>query len=80
LLGILLHIRQRNLVGAPKTLEPVTAHFFRSAPAFRGTEYDHRPPRPACHAVASAFLLMFPDLLNAMFNRGRHRLVHTVGV
>ena len=47
LLGIFLDVGQRNLVGAPKALKPVTTHFFRRAPSLRGTQHDHRPAGPA---------------------------------
>ena len=35
---------------------------------------------PARHASPSAFLLNFPDLLDAMFNRRSHGLMHAVGI
>ena len=80
LFGVLLNLGQGHLVGAPKTLEPVTTDFLRRAPSFRRAQHDHRPARPLSDAGLPAFLLVLSDFVDAMFNRGRHGLVHAFRV
>jgi len=76
LLGVFLHLGQRHLVRTPEAFEPVTAHLLWRAPAFRRAQHNHRPARSLGHAGRAAFLLMFLDLEDALFDGRRHRLVH----
>src|SRR6266702_6815733 len=41
----LFEIRDRDLVRAPSTLDWLAIDGFRSGPALRRAEYNHRPPR-----------------------------------
>src|SRR6185312_15991077 len=50
-------IEYRDLVGPPKTFHFVAVNFFRPGPAFGGTQYDHRPPRPCSIADRPSVLL-----------------------
>ena len=58
LLGILLDIRQRNLVRPPEAFQSVAADLYRRAPSLRRAQHNHRPARPASHSGAAGFLLM----------------------
>src|SRR5208283_1828053 len=78
LLGVLLDIRQWDLVAAPKALEPMATYFQGRAPAFWRSQHDHGPPRPLRNACSSALLLVLSDFANAVLNRRRHGLVHAL--
>ncbi len=80
LLGILLHVGQRHLVGAPEAFEPVAVHLLRRGPALglRSTIIGQRG-RVGDAALAS-LLLIRADLGDAVLHRRRHRLVHALGV
>src|SRR5271165_5538305 len=80
LFRVLLDVRQWNLVGAPKALEPMAAHLPRRAPTFWRPQHNHGPARPLCNTRGSAFLLVLSDLANAVLNRRRHGLVHALGI
>ena len=43
--GILLDVRQRDLVRPPEALQPVAFDFWRRGPTLRGAQHDHRPAR-----------------------------------
>src|SRR5271166_6019919 len=80
LFRVLLDVRQWDLVGTPKTLEPVASYLQGRAPTFWRPQHNHGPARPLWNARGSAFLLVLSDFANAVFNRGRHGLVHALGI
>src|SRR5262245_10757752 len=65
---------------APGTLQLVSAHLRRRAPAFRSAQYDHRPMGALRRSGFPGFLLVFPDLADTMLYGRRHRLMHRVGI
>src|ERR1700756_395543 len=80
LLGILLYIWQRYLVSPPGALEIMAFDFAWGRPAFRRTQHNHGPARPAQQTLFAGGLLVFADFNNAMLSRRGHGLMHGVDV
>jgi len=58
----------------------VAADLLWSGPAFRGTQHDHRPARAVGNSRAAGFLPDLSDLRDAVLHRGRHGLMHAIGL
>ena len=52
--GVLMHLPHRHLVGAPVALGPLAIDLLRAGPALGRAQHDHRPARPLREAVVAA--------------------------
>lgn len=77
---VLRDVGQGHLMRSPEAFEVVSVYVSRSGPSFRGTQDDHRPPGTEGFTRVPGLLLVCSDLGHALFEGGRHGLVHTVEV
>src|SRR4029077_17919230 len=64
----------------PKTFQPVAINLFRCGPPLWSPQHNHGPPRALRYSCLASFLRMLPDFRDALLCRGRHCLVHALGV
>lgn len=77
---VLRDIGKRDLMGSPVTFQVMSTDVSGARPSFRGTQDDHRPSWSERFARVPRLLLVFSDLGHALFEGGRHGLVHRVEV
>ncbi len=80
MLRIFAHMLDRHLVRAPSAFDGLTIHHFRSRPAFRSAENQHRPARAFGLALFAEAPLYRPNLGQNRIEDSRHPLVHHRGV
>ena len=71
----LLHA-DRNLMGTERTLDLLSVYKFRTGPALRSTQDDHRPLRAFRILLISCVFLNCLDLLNHGIHGLCHLLMH----
>src|SRR3989442_15277800 len=71
-----IQIGYRHLMRAPRVLDGLAIHKFRSGPALRSTHDDHGPDGKARRSLAAGFALNGADFLDNRVERRRHELMH----
>jgi len=61
---------------APRALDGLAIHKFRSGPALRSPHDDHGPDGKARRSLAAGFALNGVDFLDDCVERRRHELMH----
>src|ERR1700758_3999144 len=65
-------------MGAPEPLEIMSVYSAGGCPAFRRTEYDHRPARASEVALLPGSVSIFTNFINATLHSCCHGLMHAV--
>ena len=79
-LGVAPNLAHRHLMRAPVAFLALAVDLLRAGPALRGAHDDHRPDGPLREAVGAGNVLDAPNVVNDLFQRRRHQLVHGLRV
>ncbi len=77
--GILGQLRQRHLVRTPVAFGRQAVDRYRPGPAFRRTQHDHRPARPAFRIARARVVLNAVNLVERVAEHFRHPAMHGDG-
>ena len=80
MIAVRAHLGQRDLVGAPRSLDGKAVDLLRSRPPLGRAQDDHRPPRPRTAPPGTRVVLDVVHFGHDVVERLGQRLVHHLGL